>query len=66
LVTILYATPIAAVIASSRIIGIGISVSVANPTNAVTSAIVPGIRRPVNERRAAVIVSTPVHTSLAM
>ncbi len=51
---------------SSRIIGIGISVSVAKPTNAVTSAIVPGISRPRKLRRAAVAGSTPLQTSFEM
>ena len=52
--------------ASSRIIGMGTSTRVAKPTKAVMSASVPGTKRPVKLRVAAVKPSAPLMTSLAM
>ncbi|MCY1248479.1 hypothetical protein D9M72_619160 [compost metagenome] len=53
----------AAVIASSRIIGIGMRISVTKLTSAVISASDPGISRPVKLRRAAMAESVPWATS---
>ena len=52
--------------ASSRTIGIGISISVTKVTNAVTSASVPGINRPVKLARAAWSVVLPCEISRTM
>ena len=55
----LYPTPIEAVIASSRTIGIGISTRVMKDTTAVISASDPGISSPVKLSRAASSVLFP-------
>ncbi len=59
-VRILNPTPSEAVMASSRIMGIGTSNSVMNETNAVISARTPGMRSPLKLARAAVMTDFPL------